>query len=240
VSAAEAIERELDALADPERAAHSQRFFRTEPGGYGEGDRFLGVPVPEQRRVARRHRDAPLDHCERLLESPIHEHRFVALAILVERFKRADAAEREAIADLYLAKRQRVNNWDLVDASAEHLLAERAAERPGLLDELAASPSVWDRRIAVMTTFAYIKAGEAEPTLRLAERLLHDEHDLIHKAVGWMLREVGKRVDAALLRGFLDRHAAKMPRTMLRYAIERLPAEERRHYMDARAREAAS
>jgi 3-methyladenine DNA glycosylase AlkD len=177
-------------LADPERAAHSQRFFRTEPGGYGEGDRFLGIPVPEQRRVARRHRD-------------------------------------------------RVNNWDLVDASAEHLLAERAAARPGLLAELAASPSVWDRRIAIMTTFAYIKRGEAGPTLRLAETLLHDEHDLIHKAVGWMLREVGKRVDAALLRDFLDRHAAEMPRTVLRYAVERLPEAERRRYMEARAREAA-
>jgi 3-methyladenine DNA glycosylase AlkD len=239
VSELDAIERELAALADPERAAHSQRFFRTEPGGYGEGDRFLGIPVPEQRRVARRHRAASLADCERLLESPIHEHRFVALVILVERFRRADADEREAIADLYLARRERVNNWDLVDASAEHLLAERARKRPGLLDELAASPSVWDRRIAIMTTFAYIKCGEAEPTLRLAETLLHDEHDLIHKAVGWMLREVGKRVDAGLLRSFLDRHAAEMPRTMLRYAIERLPAEERRRYMQARAGEAA-
>ena len=240
MSTVAAIERELAALADPERAAHAQRFFRTEPGGYGEGDRFLGIPVPEQRRVARRHRDASLADCERLLESPIHEHRFVALAILVERFKRADAAEREAIADLYLARRERVNNWDLVDASAEHLLPERAAQRPELLDELAASPSVWDRRIAVLTTFGYIKQGDARPTLRLAERLLHDEHDLIHKAVGWMLREVGKRVDAELLRGFLDRHAAEMPRTMLRYAIERLPAEERLYYMEARSREAAS
>lgn len=239
MSELDAIERELAALADPERAAHSQRFFRTEPGGYGEGDRFLGIPVPEQRRVARRHRAASLADCERLLESPIHEHRFVALVILVERFRRADADEREAIADLYLARRERVNNWDLVDASAEHLLAERARKRPGLLDELAASPSVWDRRIAIMTTFAYIKCGEAEPTLRLAETLLHDEHDLIHKAVGWMLREVGKRVDAGLLRSFLDRHAAEMPRTMLRYAIERLPAEERRRYMQARAGEAA-
>ncbi len=235
-----AIEGELDALADPERAAHSQRFFRTEPGGYGEGDRFLGIPVPEQRRVARRHRDASLADCERLLQSPIHEHRFVALAILVERFRRADAAEREAIADLYLARRDRVNNWDLVDASAEHLLPERAAAEPELLDGLAASPSVWDRRIAMLTTFAYIKTGEAGPTLRLAERLLHDEHDLIHKAVGWMLREVGKRVDGDLLRGFLDRHAAEMPRTMLRYAVERLPDHERRRYLGARANAAGA
>lgn len=231
MSRASTIKSELNDLADPKRAADLQRFFQTGPGGYGEGDRFLGIRVPEIRQIARKHRDASLDDCEQLLLSEWHEHRFAALAILCERFKRAHKTERERIADLYLKRRDRVNNWDLVDASAEYLLPERAKSDPGLLDRLAASKSVWDRRIAILTTFGLIKQGEADETLRLAQRLLHDEHDLIHKAVGWMLREVGKRVDASLLLDFLDRHAHEMPRTMLRYAIERLPESDRKRFM---------
>lgn len=184
--------------------------------------------------MARRHRDAPLGELERLLRSDVHERRFVALAILCLRYERAGAGERERFARFYLDHRDRVDNWDLIDTTAPKLLADRVrgGDR-GFLDELVASGSVWDRRIAILATFTLIRDGEPDETLRLAERLLGDEHDLIHKAVGWMLREVGKR-DEAALRGFLDAHAAEMPRTMLRYSLERLPAEARARYMAAR------
>lgn len=186
------------------------------------------------RAVARRHRDAPLAEVERLLASEVHEHRFTALVVLCLRYERADAAEREEIAEFFLARRRAANNWDLIDISVPTLLSDRA--RGGdreLLDELAGSESLWDRRIAVLATLPLIRDGRPEDTLRLAERLLGDEHDLIHKAVGWMLREVGKR-DEDALRGFLNRHAAVMPRTMLRYSIERLPEEDRARYMAAK------
>ncbi len=203
------------------------------PGGYGEGDLLLGIAVPEQRKVARRHRDAPLADLDRLLASEVHEHRFVALVILRLQFDRADAAGRERLAAFYLDHRDRVNNWDLVDTSTPHLLADRV--RGGdreLLDELGASESIWDRRMAMLATFPLIRDGEPAETLRLAEGLLGDKHDLIHKAVGWMLREVGKR-DEVALRRFLDRHAGEMPRTMLRYSVERLPNADRGRYMAA-------
>jgi 3-methyladenine DNA glycosylase AlkD len=225
------VESELSALADPERARSSAPYVGIVPGGYGEGDTLLGVRVPEQRKIARRHRDLRLAECERLLGSEIHEHRLVALFVLRERFERGQPDERERIADLYLANRDRVNNWDLVDASAPYLLADRVRRAPRkLLDPLMRSASVWDRRIAVLATFSLIRDGKFTETVRCCERLLGDTHDLIHKATGWMLREVGKR-DEAPLREFLDRHAAEMPRTMLRYAIERLPAEHRARYM---------
>jgi 3-methyladenine DNA glycosylase AlkD len=187
--------------------------------------------VPEQRRVARRHRDASLDELDVLLRSEVHEHRLTALIVLTLKFERADDAERDGIAAFYLDRRRRVNNWDLVDLSAPKLLADRVRADPrGLLDPLLQSPSIWDRRIAVLATFSLIRAGEFAETLRCCERLLDDRHDLIHKATGWMLREVGKR-DEAALRGFLDRHATEMPRTMLRYSIERLPRKDRAKYM---------
>jgi 3-methyladenine DNA glycosylase AlkD len=227
------IEAELAALADPAHAEVMQRFFKTGPGGYGEGDVFIGIRVPELRRVARAHRTASTATCRRLLASEIHEHRFVALAILCLQYERADAADREVLSAFYLDHRDRVNNWDLVDSSAPYLLADRVARSPRkLLDPLLGSEVVWDRRIAVLATFALIRVGRFEQTLRVCEALLTDTHDLIHKATGWMLREVGKR-DEAALRDFLDRHAAAMPRTMLRYSIERLPDFTRRRYMAA-------
>ncbi len=187
--------------------------------------------MPEQRRVARRHRDASLDELDALLGSEVHEHRLTALIVLTLRFERGDADQRERLARFYLERRDRVNNWDLVDTSAPTLLADRVRERPReLLDPLLDSASVWDRRIAVLATFSLIRVGEFAETLRCCERLLDDRHDLIHKATGWMLREVGKR-DEAALRGFLDRHATEMPRTMLRYSIERLPPKDRAKYM---------
>jgi 3-methyladenine DNA glycosylase AlkD len=225
------VESELSALADPERARFSAPYVGIVPGGYGDGDTLLGIPVPEQRKVARRHRDLPLAECERLLSSGVHEHRLVALIILRERFERGEREERERIAELYLANRDRVNNWDLVDASAPYVLADRIRDRPRkLLDPLLASPALWDRRIAVLATFSLIRDGDVAETVRCSERLLGDDHDLIHKATGWMLREVGKR-DEVTLREFLDQHATQMPRTMLRYSIERLPPDDRARYM---------
>lgn len=226
-----AIAEQLRALADPERAAVLQRFFKTGPGEYAEGDVFLGIPVPQQRAVARANRDAGFEELGALLAGELHEHRLTALVVLTLQFARATPDGRERIADFYLQHRARVNNWDLVDLSAPRLLADRVRADPcGLLDPLLVSPSVWDRRIAVLATFSLIRAGSFGETLRAAELLLADRHDLIHKAVGWMLREVGKG-DEAPLRAFLDAHAPQMPRTMLRYAIERLPDQERRSYL---------
>jgi 3-methyladenine DNA glycosylase AlkD len=225
---AAAIRGELAAAADPDRAEGMARYFQARPGGYGEGDRFLGIAVPVQRRVARRHAaTTSLAEVEALLRSPLHEERLTALFVLVERFGRADAAERREVVDLYLRCRVHVDNWDLVDASAPYLLGDG---EPAVLDELAASPSVWDRRIAVMATFGGVRAGRFRPTLHLADRLLDDPHDLVHKAVGWMLREVGNR-DRALAEQFLAPRYRRMPRTMLRYAIEKYPPDRRRAYL---------
>ncbi|MGK5110928.1 MULTISPECIES: DNA alkylation repair protein [unclassified Geodermatophilus] len=226
------IRAELAAAADPERAAGMARYFQVRPGGYGEGDRFLGIGVPAQRRIARRHAaTTPLEDVEALLASPLHEERLTALFVLVQRFGTADVGERQRIVDLYLRCRAHVSNWDLVDASAPYLLGPWLIDRDrAVLDELAASPSVWDRRIAVMATFALIRAGEFAPTLHLADRLLDDPHDLVHKAVGWMLREIGDR-DRALAEEFLASRYRRMPRTMLRYAIEKFPPERRRGYL---------
>lgn len=208
--------------AEPERVPVLQRFFKTGPGEYGEGDRFRGIRVPAIRRVARTHRDLALHHVESLLASSYHEDRLLALLVLVGKFRRAELPERERIFRLYLARRDRINSWDLVDVSADRIVgAHLDASDLTLLDELAASSVVWDRRIAVMATFHFIRKGSVGPTLRLAGRLVRDPEDLVQKAVGWMLREVGKR-DLAAERRFLDRHAAAMPRTMLRYAIERM------------------
>jgi 3-methyladenine DNA glycosylase AlkD len=230
-SSAVAIHRRLAALADARRAALHQRFFKTGPGEYGEGDRFLGLTVPVLRRLAREYDALPRRSIVALLRSPWHEARQLALFILVRQHARADAAGRAAIAALYLDHIACINNWDLVDCSAEHIAGPHARERDrSLHDRLARSPVVWERRIAVVATFGFIKRGDVRDTLRIAERLLDDPHDLIHKAVGWMLREAGKR-DPDAAAAFLDAHAAHMPRTMLRYAIERLPPRVRQRYL---------
>lgn len=226
------LRREVRRQASPAKARVLRRFFKTGPGEYGEGDVFLGLMVPASRALARRYRDLPLAAVRRLLRSRIHEERLIALLLLVDRFRRGDPAEQARIYDLYLRHTAHVNNWDLVDLSAEHIVGPHLAPRPrDPLDRLAGSRSVWERRIAVLATFHFIRRGEFADTLRIARRLLGDEHDLIHKAVGWMLREVGKR-DRGVAARFLGRHARRMPRTMLRYAIERLPARERRALME--------
>lgn len=228
--AARALCAELDAAGDPERARHLQRFFRTGPGEYGEGDRFLGLRVPQVRDIVRRHGGLPLADLAGVLRSPWHEHRQAALFALVDRYRRA-AAERETVARFYLDHLDSVNSWDLVDGSAPQLLGEHLLSRDrSVLYRLARSGHLWRQRVAVVATFRFIRAGQFDDTLRLAELLRDHPHDLIHKAVGWMLREVGKR-DQAVEERFLDHHAARMPRTMLRYAIERFDPERRRHYL---------
>lgn len=210
-----------------------QRFFKTERGGYGEGDVFLGVRVPAARKVARRF-DLELEETEELLRSPLHEERLVALLVLVRRFERGDEPVRRALFDLYLESTDRVNSWDLVDVSAPSVVGGHLLDRPrDVLDRLARSVSVWERRIAIVATLTFIRAGQHDDTLRLSRVLLRDEHDLIRKAVGWMLREVGKRDEPSLVR-FLEDHAPEMPRVMLRYALERLGAAERRRLMEWR------
>lgn len=263
----------LEVIASPEKAKLLSGFFKTGRGEYGEGDRFLGIVMPEQRKIAKEFRDLPFSEIEKLLSSPYHEARMTGLLILTYAYERADAVKRKEIYDFLLAHCGAMNNWDLVDVivpkivgaylaglqptpSKNHpspsrtreLPSERGAGRRGvgemgtgrgrkpdrkILYEFAESENLWDRRIAIVSTFAFIRTGEFDDALAIAETLLHDRHDLIHKATGWMLREVGKR-DESALRAFLNAHVTRMPRTMLRYAIERFSEGERRHYLAVR------
>lgn len=228
---AEDVRSSLQDLANPSRAKNSAWFFKTGSGQYGEGDQFIGVTVPDQRKVAATYRELPLPEVIGLLQSPIHEHRLTALFILVHQYRSGDQDTKKHIAGLYHKNRRYVNNWDLVDSSAPYILGDYLrTHSPNVLFRLAASKSVWDRRTAIISTFAFIKDGKFGLTLKIAETLLNDKEDLIHKATGWALREVGKK-DREALRNFLEQHAATMPRTALRYAIERFSPEERRLYM---------
>jgi 3-methyladenine DNA glycosylase AlkD len=226
------IRARLRPLADPRIAGPSQQFFKTGPGDYGHGDRFLGIRVPALRKVAREFRAAPLSAALVLLRSPLHEERLVALFILVDMFARGTPAVRRRVYSAYLNHvPKHVNNWDLVDASAHHIVGAHLADRDrAVLYDLARSPHLWSRRVAIIATFWLIKRGSFDDTLAIAELLVDDEQDLIHKAVGWMLREVANRDPAAAER-FLARHCHRMPRTMLRYAIERFPEPKRRAYL---------
>ena len=226
----------LRAHVNPEKAAFFPRFFKTGPGEYGEGDMFLGITVPNVREAIKPYRELPLIEIEKLLTSKWHEERLAALLILVWQYPRADAVAQEAVYDFYLSHSAYINNWDLVDSSAEHIIGPYLLGKPEkmkVLSRLARSSSLWERRIAMLSTFHYIKKGKAEEALDIIDILLHDQHDLIQKATGWMLREIGKRVDQQLLLAYLDEHAHDMPRTTLRYAIEHLSTEQRRHYMNA-------
>ena len=218
----------LRALGNEEKSRHLSGFFKTGEGQYGYGDKFLGLPVPLTRSVAKRHKDSPLGVAEELLHSEWHEARLCALLILVEKMKRAKADDAKLIVDMYLANTQHINNWDLVDLSAPYVVGKYLLDKPrDVLYGLASSPLLWDNRIAMVSTYAFIKSNERDDTFSLAALLLGHKHDLMHKAVGWMLREAGKR-DMARLRAFVDGHWHEMPRTMLRYAIEKYPEDERR------------
>ena len=225
------IEKELHSLADDEIAAHSQRFFKTGPGQYGEGDRFLGIRVPVLRKISKKYKQADLHSAALLLASPYHEIRLTALLILVELYQRGEEEVQRDIYVLYLNNTSYINNWDLVDLTAPHIVGHYLENRDrSVLYTLAESNSLWERRISIMATFYFIRHHSFVETIRLAKVLLHDEHDLIHKAVGWMLREVGKR-DQDLAVSFLDELYPLMPRTMLRYAIERFPEPLRQAYL---------
>jgi 3-methyladenine DNA glycosylase AlkD len=228
---AEEAEARLLALADAQAAEGMLRFFKTGPGQYAEGDHFLGIKTAPLRKLAREFRCLSLAEARMLLHSAHHESRMLALLVLVGAFEKGDEPDRRTIHELYLANTSRVNNWDLVDASAPAIVGGFLTERDrGPLDRLARSASLWERRIAVVATLHFIRRSDFADTLRLAGLLLDDKEDLIHKAAGWMLREVGKR-DPAVLEGFLAGHCRRMPRTMLRYAIERFPEASRRQYL---------
>lgn len=231
---AEIIMKELARVASPEKAAFFPRFFKTGPGEYGEGDRFLGVTVPDQRRIARSHRETPLPEVVKLVSSPIHEHRLTGFILLTEQYRKADEEARGRIFAFCRKHVAQVNNWDIVDTMAPKIFGEHLIAHPELrklLYTFAGDASVWKRRIAIISTQAFIRRGDFKDTLAIAELLLHDSHDLLHKAAGWMLREVGDR-DLSVLESFLERNAGEMPRTMLRYAIEKLPAARRRYFME--------
>lgn len=226
------LKADMETLADPEKAAILSRFFKTGKGQYGEGDIFLGVMVPGQRRIAKKYETLSLKDIRKLLSSKIHEHRLVALIILVNQYKKGDEHDRDKIVDFYLRYSKYINNWDLVDLSAPNIPGEYLLNKDrAVLYRLARSKNLWERRIAIMSTFAFIRKNDFEDALRISALLLHDDHDLIHKAVGWMLREVGKR-DFKAEEDFLKEHYRVMPRTMLRYAVERFDQTKKRLFMN--------
>lgn len=225
------IRQELETYIDPIKREYLPRFFKTGKGQYGEGDRFLGVVVPNTRLVARKHREVPFGVVAELLRSEWHECRLCALLILVERFKKSDEPMRKELYEFYLSQTARVNNWDLVDLSAPAIVGEYLLDKPRKeLYRLAASPLLWEQRIAVVSTITLIRNRDFIDILRLSELLLHHPHDLMQKAIGWMLREMGKR-DPDLLVQFLEKWSKEMPRTMLRYSIEKFSPEERAYFM---------
>jgi 3-methyladenine DNA glycosylase AlkD len=228
------LQKQLRALGNPKDAEFLQRFFKTGPGQYGEGDAFIGLRVPVVRKAVVDYAAMPLREVEILLHSEIHEERLAALVILTLQAKKAGEEVREQLYNFYLANTRHINNWDLVDISAPHIIGAYLEKRNRApLRRLARSTLLWDRRIAIVATFHFIRLEDFADTLGIAEMLLSDKQDLIHKATGWMLREVGKR-EVNVLEAFLDRHSRAMPRTMLRYAIEKLPEERRTFYLAAK------
>lgn len=225
------LQRDLRKLANPKRAKNLQRFFKTGKGEYGEGDVFLGISVPEQRKLVVRYELLDLDAIQKLLKSKIHEERMVALLILIEKFRKSETLGKKEIFDFYLNNTENINNWDLVDLSAIKISGAYLIDKDkSIIFNLLRSMNVWRRRIGVLTTFYFIKFNQYDISLKAAEILINDKHDLIHKATGWMLREIGKR-DIKIEEDFLKKYYKKMPRTMLRYAIEKFPEAKRRFYL---------
>ena len=225
------LQKTLKAHANSNYAEHSKRFFKTGKGEYGEGDMFLGIRVPFLRQLAKKYKALSLKEVQKILESKYHEERLCALLILTYQFEQADKKQRAAIYRLYLDNTKYINNWDLVDASAHKIVGshlEDKSRKP--LYKLCKSNNLWERRIAIIATFWFIRLDQFDDTLEISKRLLNDEQDLMHKAVGWMLREVGKR-GISIQKSFLKQHYQSMPRTMLRYAIEKFPEKERKKYL---------
>jgi len=225
------IKKELENLADKKQAEALQRYFKTGKGHYGEGDIFLGIKVSEQRKVAKKHQNLLLSEIQELLSSKVHEHRLTSLFILVNDYKKSDEKGKKEIFDFYLRNTRNINNWDLTDLSSPNIIGNFLLEKDRrIIYRLAKSKSLWEKRIAVLATFAFIKENQFEDSLKIAEILLKDKNDLIHKAVGWMLREIGKR-NQAVEEKFLKKHFRQMPRTMLRYAIEKFDEKKRKFYL---------
>lgn len=225
------LRRKLRSQADPKTAKISARFFKTGAGEYGEGDAFLGIKVPQVRAIIQEFRGLPLQDIQKLLDSPWHEERLAALLLLVHVYERSDEKKKMEIFQFYLHHADRINNWDLVDLSAPNIVGNFLLHRSRKpLDALAKSKSLWKRRTAIVSTYAFIRNNEFDDALRICERLMRDKHDLIHKSCGWMLREVYKR-SPKTLESFLKKHALSMPRTMLRYSIERMSEKDRRTWL---------
>lgn len=231
MSQANNLKQELKTLANPQQASILQRFFKTAPGEYGEGDIFLGIKVPVLRKTAKKYKNFSLKEIEEALKSPIHEHRFIALVILTNQYKKADAKQKEKIFKFFLKNKKQVNNWDLVDCFAPNIIGDFLRDKDReLLYKLAQSKNLWQRRMAILATLAFIRQDDFLDCLAISEILLNDKHDLIHKAVGWMLREIGKK-DQKAEEIFLAKHYQKMPRVMLRYAIEKFSQEKKDFYL---------
>lgn len=228
------IQEEIQRLANFKKAKILQGFFKTAKGEYGEGDIFLGLTVPQSRQIARNYENLPIKKVAELLHSKIHEERLIALIILVYKFQKASKEQKKEIFNCYLRNTKFINNWDLVDLSARDIIGGFLFDKPrNILYKLAVSKNIWERRIAIIATYFFIQKGEFKNTIKISELLLKDKHDLIHKAVGWMLREVGKK-DQKILVDFLQKHYKIMPRTMLRYAIEKFPFDVRRSYIEGK------
>lgn len=226
------LRKEIKQAANPEKAKFLTRYFKTGKGEYAEGDKLYGINVPTARRIAKRYYGLSLNEARQLLSSPIHEERLIALFVLVHQFQKGDVVTQKAIYDLYLANTTFVNNWDLVDSSADKIVGAYLEKKDRFsLQTLARSTQLWERRIAILSTYYFIKQGEHKDTFVIADILLQDEHDLIHKAVGWMLREVGNYVSQTKEEEFLKRRYKRMPRTMLRYAIEKFSPAKRQAYL---------
>lgn len=229
------VKQALKKISNARDAVFLQRFFKTGPGEYSEGDVFIGVRVPQTREVVSQFKDLALPEVKKLLQSKIHEERLCALLILVGQFKKGDEDLQKKIYDLYLKSAKHINNWDLVDSSAEHIVGGYLQNRDkSILSRLAKSKDLWERRIGMLATFHYIKQGKSDEAIKIVKLLLKDEHDLIHKATGWMLREIGKRCSTQTLKNFLKSHYKTMPRTALRYSIEHFPRQDRLKYLEGK------
>ncbi|OIO39934.1 DNA alkylation repair protein [Candidatus Pacearchaeota archaeon CG_4_9_14_3_um_filter_31_7] len=225
------LKKELESLADSEKAKVYQRFFKTAKGEYGEGDVFLGLKVPKLREIAKKYYCLDLRQLKELMDSSIHEHRMIALFILIKKYNKSNETNKRKIFKLYIKNIKNINNWDLVDLNAPNIVGTHLINKDRkILYDFAKSDNLWKKRISVLACFAFIKNKDFKDTLKISEILLKDKHDLIHKAVGWMLREIGKR-DLTTLETFLKKHYKSMPRTMLRYSLEKLPEEKRNFYM---------
>ena len=225
------LKSELKKFGNPEKAKIVSRFFKTGKGQYGEGDIFLGIVVPKTREIARKYIEIDLKEVEELLKSKIHEERLASLMILVEKYNKSDDKNKKLIAEFYIKNAKKVNNWDLVDLSAPKILGDYLFNKDkSILYKLAKSENLWEKRISIVSTHAFIRNNQFSDTIKIAEILLNDKHDLIHKAVGWMLREMGKKDEKELTK-FLDENYKKIPRTALRYSIERLDEKKKKFYM---------